>query len=68
MRTIIAASILVLVPLAQAGAQADPKRDACLKEAEAKGLYTSSGRNPGRFNEMNAPQRKAFMTACMARH
>jgi hypothetical protein len=63
-----ATSILVLVPLAQAAAQADPKRVACLTEAEAKGLHTTSGRNPGRFNEMNAPQRKAFMTACLARH
>jgi hypothetical protein len=67
MRTVFVASILVLLPLTQACAQANPKREACLKEAEAKGLYTTGSRNPGRFNEMNALQRQEFMKACMAR-
>jgi hypothetical protein len=48
-------------------AQSDPKREACLKEAQAKGLYVTGTRNPGTSNNYLAPQRKEFMMECMRR-
>jgi hypothetical protein len=49
---------------------ASPKFDACLKEAEGKGLYVSNTGGKavgGRANAGLAAQRKVFMKECMAR-
>lgn len=67
MKSIIAALGVSALLIGQANARANPKREACLKEAGTKGLYTSGGRNPGRFNESTAPQRQEFMKARMGR-
>jgi hypothetical protein len=67
MKSIIVAVGFSGLLIAAAHAQSNPKREACLKEAEAKGLYTTGGRNPGRFNESTAPQRQEFMKECMGR-
>jgi hypothetical protein len=58
------------VNLSGSASAASPKFDACLKEAEAKGLYVSNtgGRAVGgRANAAMASQRKAFMKECMAK-
>lgn len=67
MRALIVASGFSFIMLVSAHAQVNPKREICLKEAEAKGLYASGSRNPGKFNAGMAPQRQEFMKECMNR-
>ncbi|SEF11841.1 hypothetical protein SAMN05444161_8640 [Rhizobiales bacterium GAS191] len=55
-----------------ASAQANPKMDKCLVEAQAKGLYTPNRGDRGsatafKANVAMAPQRNAFMKECMKR-
>jgi hypothetical protein len=49
--------------------QANPKRDKCLDEAEAKGLYTNPqrSRQSNKFNFAMKDQRQVFVRECMAR-
>jgi hypothetical protein len=67
-----ALTVAQLTFAAPAGA-ANPKFDACLKEAQSKGLYIPAGANSqaksadARANRGLASQRQAFMKECMAR-
>lgn len=62
---------LTITGIASAGAQSSPKREKCLLEAQAKGLFEPvRGRGyliTQRANAQKAPQRRAFMTECMKR-
>jgi hypothetical protein len=65
--SIALAAAFILCGRAQA---ANPKYQACLKEAEGKGLLvTNTGGRAmgGRANAALAGQRKAFMQECMTR-
>lgn len=67
MKQVALAVFLVVASMSAAQAQVNSKREACLKEAESKGLYTSGSRNPGKLNASMAPQRQEFMKDCMSR-
>ncbi len=68
MKSVYFSALVFLISYSSSAfSQVNIKRDACLKEAETKGLYTSGSRNPGKFNQMMAPQRQEFMKECMAR-
>jgi hypothetical protein len=61
----------LLCPTA-ANAQANPKTEKCLLEAQGKGLYAPNRGERGaatiaRSNAAMAPQRNAFMKECMKR-
>lgn len=67
MRTVILAAVVFAGAQAPVLAQSNPKREACLREAQINGLYFTGGRNDMKSNGAVAPQRAAFMKACMAR-
>ena len=66
MRASVISTVCLFGASTAAHAQVDPKREACPKEALAKGLYSTGGRNAG-YNAHLAPQRAEFMKACMQR-
>ena len=67
MKTVFLLSVFIFGFASTALAQVNPKREACLQEAQAKGLYTTGTRNAGTANSYMAPQRRVFMKECMAR-